>query len=429
MKYLTLSNNIFIHNRKNMCNNLINNSLCIIKSNSEYLKSGDQSFVFKQNADLFYLTGIDQEDTILLLFPSFSNPIYREVLFIKHTNSQIAQWEGNKLSLIEAQNQSGIKNVHWLSEFDNILSSLVFYCDYIYLNTNENDRNSGSVIDGNSFFINEIKKKYPLHHFLRAAPLFKQLRAVKSQAEVDLIKIACGITKDAFNRVLKFVKPNVTEYEIEAEVIHEFIKQRATGHAYTPIIASGKNACILHYNDNNQICADGDVVLFDFGAEYANYNADMSRAIPVNGKFTQRQKAVYNAVLHVMKEAKQMLLPGTVWNDYHDEVGKIMTAELVKLNLLSKHDVAKQDPKMPAYKKYFMHGTSHHLGLDVHDLASRYQAFAVGNVLTCEPGIYIKEENLGIRLENNILISPNGPIDLMADIPIEADEIEQLMHS
>jgi Xaa-Pro aminopeptidase len=427
MKYTKLSNNIFTYNRDNLCNLLQNNSLCIIKSNNEYLKSGDQSFEFKQNADLFYLTGIDQEDTILLLFPSFSNPTYREVLFIKHTSAQIAQWEGKKLSLTEASNQSGIKNVQWVSAFDTVLSSLVFYCANIYLNTNENDRNSNLLVDGSLLFVNEIKKKYPLHNFLRAAPIFKQLRAVKSEGEVDLIKVACGITKDAFVRVLKFVKPLVTEYEIEAEIIHEFIKQRATGHAYAPIIASGKNACVLHYNNNNQICANGDVILFDFGAEYANYNADMSRAIPVNGKFTQRQKAVYNAVLHVMTEAKKMLLPSTVWSDYHEEVGKIMTAELIKLNLLSKHDVQKQDPKMPAYKKYFMHGTSHHLGLDVHDLASRYQPFAVGNILTCEPGIYIKEENLGIRLENNILITPNGPLDLMADIPIEAEEIEQLM--
>jgi len=429
MKYQKIAKNLFENNRNIFYNSLINNSLCIIKSNPQYVRNGDQSFAFKQNSDLFYLSGIDQEDTILLLFPSFSNPIYREVLFIKHTNAQIAQWEGKKLSLEDARNQSGIQNVQWLSEFDSILSTLIYYCENIYLNSNENDRNSDSYIDGNKFFITEIKNKYPLHNYYRAAPIFRKIRAVKSQAEVDLINIACSITKDAFTRVLKFVKPLVTEYEIEAEIIHEFIKQRATGHAYTPIIASGKNACVLHYNDNNQICANGDVILFDFGAEYANYNADMSRTIPVNGKFTQRQKAVYNAVLHVMKEAKKMLVAGTIWNDYHDEVGKIMTNELIKLNLLSKHDVEKQDNKMPAYKKYFMHGTSHHLGLDVHDLASRYQAFEVGNVLTCEPGIYIKEENLGIRLENNILITLNGPVDLMADIPIEVEEIEYLMNS
>ncbi|TAF45502.1 MAG: M24 family metallopeptidase [Sphingobacteriales bacterium] len=429
MKYNKINKNIFIQNRLNFTKLLTNNSLCILKSSNQYLKSGDQAFDFKQNADLFYLSGIIQEDSILLLFPSCINQFYSEVLFIKHSNAHIEQWEGKKLTIKAAQEISGIQNVQCVADFDNILASLVYYADNIYLNTNENDRNSDLVVDGNKLFVNEIKLKYPLHHFIRAAPLFRQLRAVKSNLEVDLIKLACGITRDAFNRVIKFVKPNVYEYEIEAEVIHEFIKQRATGHAYTPIIASGKNACILHYNDNNQICADGDVVLFDFGAEYANYNADMSRAIPVNGKFTTRQKAVYNAVLHVFNEAKKMLLPGTIWSHYQDEVGKIMTDQLIKLNLLTKHDVQKQDPKMPAYKKYFMHGTSHHLGLDVHDLASRYQAFAVGNVLTCEPGIYIKEENLGIRLENNIYISPDGPVDLMANIPIEADEIEYLMQT
>jgi Xaa-Pro aminopeptidase len=252
---------------------------------------------------------------------------------------------------------------------------------------------------------------------------------VKSAVEVALTSKACNITRDAFIRVLKFVKPGVAEYEIEAEIIHEFIRQRATGHAYTPIIASGANANILHYNDNNQVCKDGDIILFDFGAEYANYNADMSRSIPVNGRFTKRQKDVYNAVLHVMKEAQKMLIVGTIWNEYHDEVGKIMESELIKLGLLDKHDVAKQDPKIPLYKKYFMHGTSHHLGLDVHDFASRYKPFEVGNMLTCEPGIYIQEEGLGIRLENNILITREGNIDLMADIPLEAEEIESIMNS
>ena len=429
MKYTPIHNETYIYNRDNFCKKLTNDAICIIKANNEYLRSGDQGFDFKQNADLFYLTGIDQEDTILVLFPTFHDAKFKEILFLKHTSPQIAIWEGHKLTLDEAKEQSGIQNVVWLSEFESVLASLVYYAKNIYLNTNENDRNSGLLIDGNLNFIKEFKQKYPLHVFFRAAPIFKELRAIKSESEVNLIQTACNITRDTFNRVLRFVKPGVTEYEIEAEIIHEFIKQRATGHAYAPIIASGKNACVLHYNQNNQVCKDGDVILFDFGAEYANYNADMSRAIPVNGRFTKRQKDVYNAVLYVMKEAKKMLVPGTVWNEYHLEVGKIMTDELIKLNLLTKHDVEKQDSKLPAYKKYFMHGTSHHLGLDVHDLASRYQPFAVGNVLTCEPGIYILEENLGIRLENNILITNNGPVDLMADIPIEADEIEELMNS
>ncbi len=429
MKYKKINREFFINNRDKFVKQLKYNSLCILNSNFEFLKSGDQTFNFKQNADIFYLTGIDQADTILLLFPDFDTKMYCEVLFIKYTSAQIALWEGNKLTLEEAQLQSGIKTVLWVSDFDNILATLVFYAQNIYLNTNENERNQHNLIDGNAKFIQNIKQKYPLHTFLRAAPIFKQLRAIKSETEVELITTACNITKDAFNKVLKFVKPNVTEYQIEAEIIYEFIKQRATGHAYSPIIASGKNACILHYNDNSQICKDGDVILMDFGAEYANYNADLSRSIPVNGKFTKRQKNVYNSVLNVMKEAKKMLVAGTVWLEYQEEVGKIMTDELISLNLLTKHDVEKQDPKKPAYKKYFMHGVSHHLGLDVHDLASRYQPFAIGNILTCEPGIYIFEENLGIRLENNILITEDGPLDLMANIPIEIDEIETLMNA
>jgi Xaa-Pro aminopeptidase len=274
-----------------------------------------------------------------------------------------------------------------------------------------------------------LRAKYPLHHYERSAVILRDLRAVKSSIEVELTKKACEITRDAFIRVLKFVKPGVAEYEIEAEITHEFLKQRATGHAYSPIIASGKNAIVLHYTDNNQVCNEGDVILFDFGAEYANYNADMSRSIPVNGHFTKRQRAVYNAVLRVMRAATKLLVAGTNWNDYHDEVGKIMTGELIDLGLLDKHDVAKQDPKMPLYKKYFMHGTSHHLGLDVHDFASRYKPFEEGNILTCEPGIYIQEEGLGIRIENDILITAGGNIDLMADIPVEAEHIEEIMNS
>lgn len=429
MKYKSIANIFFINNRKIFAKKLKNNSLCIINSNYEFIKSGDQTFNFKQNADIFYLTGIDQAETILLLFPDFHTKMYTEVLFIKYTSAQIALWEGNKLTIEEARFQSGVKNVMWLSDFDSILVTLIYHAQNIYLNSNENERNNNNLIDGNTNFIKVLKQKYPLHNFLRAAPIFKQLRSVKSQIEVELIKTACNITKDAFNRVLKVVKPNITEYEIEAEIIYEFIKQRATGHAYSPIIASGKNACVLHYNDNNQTCKNGEMILMDFGAEYANYNADLSRTIPVNGKFTKRQRDVYSSVLNVMIEAKKMLVAGTVWPQYQNEVGKIMTSELIGLKLLTKHDVEKQDPKMPAYKKYFMHGTSHHLGLDVHDLASRFEPFAVGNVLTCEPGIYIQEEKLGIRLENNILLTENGPIDLMANIPIEVDEIENLMNT
>lgn len=428
MKYQIKDSTLPAKSRENFSLNLKKNSLAVINANDECLRSGDQTFPFKQNPDLFYLTSVDQEQTILLIYPDCPNPLYKEVLFLRQTSEHIAVWEGHKYTKEQAKAVSGIQNIYWLEDFWSIFSSIINYADNIYLNTNENDRYAHTVAYRDIRFIEEVKSKYPLHHYERAAPIFRKLRAIKSETELNYIQKGCNITSDAFRRVLNFVKPNVGEWEIEAEIIHEFIRQQSTGHAYSPIIASGKNACILHYNDNNQVCKDGEVILFDFGAEYGNYNADMSRSIPVNGKFTKRQKEVYNAALHVMKEATKMLVPSTIWNDYQDEVGKIMSAELIKLGLLDKHDVAKQDPKIPAYKKYFMHGTSHHLGIDVHDFASRYEPFAVGNVLTCEPGIYIPAEGLGIRLENNIYISNDGPVDLMAAIPIEAEEIEELMN-
>ncbi len=363
------------------------------------------------------------------MYPDCPNSVYKEVLFLRQTNEHIAVWEGHKYTKDEARAASGIQQVYWLSEYENILHSIINYADNIYINTNENDRASFMVPYRDLRMLNDLRSKYPLHNYERSALIMRDLRAVKSDIEVQLTQKAIAITKDAFERVLKFTKPGVTEYEIEAEIIHEFIRQRATGHAYNPIIASGKNAIVLHYIDNNQVCNDGDVILFDFGAEYGNYNADMSRSIPVNGRFTKRQRDVYNAVLRVMNAAKEMLVEGTIWNEYHEEVGKVMTGELIDLGLLTKHDVEKQDPKMPAYKKYFMHGTSHHLGIDVHDFASRYKPFEAGNILTCEPGIYIPAENLGIRLENNILITKGGNIDLMADIPLEADHIEEIMNS
>jgi len=429
MKYIPVDNNLFTINRKSFVSRIKPQSVALFFSSDEFPRSGDQAFLFKQNPDFFYLSGIDQEQSILLLFPHCPNPLYREVLFLRQTNEHIAVWEGHKYTKEEAKTASGIQNIYWLSDFDNILHSIINYADNIYINTNENDRYAHTVPYRDIRMLEDLRRKYPLHNYERAALIMRDLRVVKSTTEVELTKKACAITRDAFIRVLKFVKPGVTEYEIEAEVIHEFIRQRATGHAYSPIIASGKNANVLHYVDNNQVCNDGDVILFDFGAEYGNYNADMSRSIPVNGRFTPRQRQVYDAVLRVMRAATQMLIEGTVWNEYHDEVGKIMTGELIGLGLLTKHDVEKQDPKMPAYKKYFMHGTSHHLGLDVHDFASRYKPFEVGNLLTCEPGIYIPAEGLGIRLENNILITKGGNVDLMADIPVEAEEIEEIMNS
>ena len=429
MKYPLVDRQLFEINRQNFTKRLSANSIAIFQSNDEFPRSGDQTHSFKQNADLFYLSGIDQEETILFLFPDCPNPLYKEVLFLRQTNEHIAVWEGHKLTIQEAKNVSGIDTIYWLDEFWNILPAIISYAESIYLNTNENDRYAHKVPYRDIRFIEKIKNLYPLHNYKRAALIMRELRPVKSEIEIELTKKACEITRDAFVRILKFIKPGVAEYEIEAEIIHEFIRQRATGHAYNPIIASGKNANILHYNDNNQICKDGDVILFDFGAEYANYNADMSRSVPVSGRFTKRQKDVYNAVLRIMKEARKMLLPGTIWNDYHAEVGKIVEFELIGLGLLDKQDIAKQDSKAPLYKKYFMHGTSHHLGLDVHDFASRYKPFEAGNLLTCEPGIYIPKEGLGIRIENNILITKNGNIDLMDDIPVEAEEIEAIMNS
>ncbi|MCR8558596.1 aminopeptidase P N-terminal domain-containing protein [Mucilaginibacter sp. BJC16-A38] len=429
MKYLPVNNEVFTYNRKNFVSRLKPCSIAIFNANDEFPRNGDQTFIYKQNPDFFYLTGIDQEQSVLILYPDCPNPLYREVLFLRQTNEHIAIWEGHKYTKEEARTASGIDNIYWLNDFDAILHTIINYAEHIYINTNENDRYSHTVPYRDIRLLDTLRTKYPLHKYERSALIMRDLRVVKSPIEIDLTKKACEITRDAFVRVLKFVKPGITEYEIEAEITHEFLRQRATGHAYSPIIASGKNAIVLHYIDNNQVCKDGDVVLFDFGAEYANYNADMSRSIPVSRRFTKRQRNVYDAVLRVMRAATKMIVAGAVLNEYQDEVGKIMTDELIGLGLLDKHDVAKQDPKMPLYKKYFMHGTSHHLGLDVHDFASRYKAFEVGNILTCEPGIYIAEEGLGIRIENDVLITANGNIDLMEDIPVEAEHIEEIMNS
>ena len=428
MKYTAPDASLFVLNRKNFAQRLKPKSIAIFNANDEQLRSGDQNFAFKQNPDLFYLSGIDQEQSILILFPDCPNPIYREVLFLRQTNDHIKVWEGHKYTKEGAQQASGIQQIFWLDEFWTVLQSIIHYAENIYLNTNENDRSVYEVPYRDLRFIQQLKERYPLHQYERSALILRDLRPVKSEIEVQLTKKACEITRDAFVRVLKFTKPGVSEYEIDAEIIHEFIRQRATGHSYNPIIASGPNANILHYNDNIQVCKAGDVILFDFGAEYANYNADMSRSIPVSGRFSPRQKEVYNAVLRVMRAATKLLVSGTIWNEYHDEVGRIMEAELIGLGLLDKQAVVKQNPAAPLYKKYFMHGTSHHLGIDVHDFASRYKAFEVGNILTCEPGIYIPEEGLGIRIENNILITKNGNIDLMADIPVEVEELEDIMN-
>jgi Xaa-Pro aminopeptidase len=428
MKYSTIKSDLFIENRKRFNEKLKPKGMAIIHSNDEFPRSGDQNYPFHQNPDLFWLTGIDQEESIFISFPDSPIPAYREILFLKKTNEHIAIWEGHKYTKEEAFQTSGIRSIFWLDDYKNIFPMLMHHCEYVYLNSNENDR----YVHINEYrdirYAKQLMQQYPMHKYERAAPIFRELRAVKTSYEVELLQTACDITDKAFRRVLGFVKPGVMEYEIEAEIIHEFIRNRATGHAYNPIIASGPSAIVLHYNDNNKECKDGDVILLDFGAEYANYNADLSRSIPVSGKFTSRQKEVYNAVLRVMKAATNMLVEGTILDEYHKEVGKLMESELIALKLLDKHDVSKQNPDMPLYKKYFMHGTSHFLGLDVHDIGNRYEKMKAGMVFTCEPGIYIPEEGLGIRLENDILITTNGNIDLMANIPIEAEEIESLMN-
>lgn len=427
MKYQPLPQKLYIENRKKFTGLLKPNSVAVFNSNDEMPRNGDGTFPFRQNSDLLWLTGIDQEQTVLVLFPDAPMDSWKEILFLRKTSEKIAIWEGHKYTIEEARAATGIQNIMWVDELNNMLPVLMNHASTIYVNLNENDRYSSPVPYREMRFANELKEKYPSYRFERSGPLMAELRAVKSEEEIKVMQVAMDITGKAFRRVLGFVKPGVMEYEIEAEVTHEFLINRATGHAYTPIIASGRNACVLHYIENNKPCKDGDVILMDFGAEYANYAADLTRCIPVNGKFTSRQRDVYNAVLRVMRAATKMLVPGNTIEKYHAEVGKIMEEELIGLNLLNRDDVKKQDANNPLYKKYFMHGTSHFLGLDVHDIGDKYKPMKAGMVFTCEPGIYILEENLGIRIENDILITEKGPVDLMASIPIEAEEIEEMM--
>ncbi len=429
MKYQPLNPELFKLNRSRFASMMLNNAIAIFQSNDMMPRNGDLFYPFRQNSDFFYLSGIDQEESVLVLFPNCPKEGFEEVLFLKETNEHIAVWEGHKYTKEEARKTSGIQKVYWLSEMDSILNEMILLARRIFVNSNENDRFSSDVPSRDIRKAAELKAKYPAHKYHRSQAILKKLAPIKSKYEVEVIQQAIDITNKTFGKVLKFVKPGVYEYEIEAEIIAEFLRNRATDHAYYPIIASGKNACVLHYVENNKACKDGDVILMDFGCEYGNYASDLSRSIPVNGRFSKRQKEVYNAVLRVMDLAKQMLVPGNTLTEYHKEVGLIMEKELLALKLISKADIKNQDPDWPAYKKYFMHGTSHHMGLDVHDLANRYDPFMSGNVFTCEPGIYIPEENLGIRLENDILITDGGPVDLMADIPILADEIEDLMNS
>ena len=423
-KYSNPSKELFIKNRAKLSNKIIDGGMAVFHSNDEVPRNGDAYFTFCQQSDIYYLTGIDQEDTILVLFPSSPNPMYRELLFIKETSEQIAIWDGARLTQNQAHEVSGINNVYWYHEFWRTIHAAFLLSETIYLNLNENDRFTDKVTYAGLRFAQDIIAKYPAHSIKRSAPILADLRMRKEPEEIEQLKKAIAITKKGFDRLLKFVQPGIMEYEVEAELIHEFIRNRSRGFAFDPIIAGGSNACVLHYIDNNKALKDGDLLLLDFGAEYGNYNGDLSRTIPVNGKFTQRQKDVYNAVLNVQRFAKTLLKPGISIPSYHEEVCKFMTEELMKLNLLTTEDV-KSNPK--AFMKYYMHGTSHHLGLDVHDVMHRWGNLDVNNVVTVEPGIYIREEGIGIRIENDVVITENGVVDLMEDFIIEVEEIEAAM--
>jgi len=429
MKYQRINNKLFINNRKNLIKQLKPNSIVILNSNDILPTNADGLMPFKQNNDLFYLTGIEQEETILLLFPDSPEERFKEILFIREVNEELILWEGDKLTVKEASDISGIKTVRFLPEFDDILNYLTSDAEHIYLNSNEYKRAAVEVETRDDRFIKKCKAKYPLHYYCRIAPLIYRLRARKSDIEIDLMKKACELTEKGFRRILSFVKPGVTETEVEAEFIHEFIRNNGAPADYEPIIASGIDSCTLHYIKNNKTCKDGDVLLIDFAASYANYNADMTRTIPVNGKLTARQKRVYNAVLRVLKETRKLLKPGARLLKIFEKNRALIEKELIDLGLLKMADIKKQNPDKPLSSKYYPHNVSHFLGLDVHDVGYFDEPLAPGMVLTCEPGIYIREEGFGIRLENNILINQNGNTDLFENIPIEADEIEDLMNS
>ena len=429
MRYEPISRDLFIHNRKNFMAAMKPNSLAVFNSNDIYPIGADSTIPFQQDRNLYYLSGVDQEESVLVLFPDAPKKEHREILFLKETNEHIAVWEGEKIDEEKALALTGVKTVYWLKDFYKIFNELMAQSEIVYINTNEHYRANVETETREMRFNKWLRENYPAHQVAKSNPILQRLRSVKHDLEIEVMQKACDITNKAFRRVLNFMKPGVWEYEIEAEVMHEFLMCRSRGFAYTPIIASGINATVLHYIENKHQCKDGDLILFDFGAEYANYCSDMSRTIPVNGRFTERQKEIYNAVNKVKKEATKLLVPGTDWTEYHKEVGKMMTSELLSLKLLDKADVQNEDPKWPAYKKYFMHGTSHHIGLDTHDYGLLHEPMKANQIFTVEPGIYIPNENMGVRLEDDVVIQEQGePLNLMGDIPIEIEEIEDLMN-
>ena len=430
MKYLPIDSKLFKRNRSKFVSQMLPNSIAVFNSNDIFSTGADSTLPFYQHRNIFYLSGVDQEESILVLNPNANNPAHKEILFLKETNDHIAIWEGAKLNKDQAKSSTGIQSIYWLDEFETIFSKLMTNVNIVYFNNNNHYRKAVEMQTREDRFLIWLKSNYPERKIEYSFPIMEKLRGVKEPEEIELIQKACDITEKGFRRVLKFLKPGVMEFHVEAEYSHEFLRNRSKGFAYTPIIASGYNACILHYINNNMQCKDGDMLLMDVGAEYANYSSDMTRTIPVNGRFTDRQKSVYQAVLNVKNEASKMLIPGTLWKEYHVEVGKLMTSELISLGLLDKSDIQNQNHKNPAYKKYFMHGTSHHMGLDTHDYGDLKTPMVANMVFTVEPGIYIPDENLGIRLEDDVVIKNSGtPINLMKSIPIEIEEIEEIMNS
>lgn len=427
MKYLPLNPEIFVQNRQRFVRQMQKNSIAIFVSNDEVPSNGDAIYAFKQNSDLFWLSGVTQEDSMVILFPDNPDPKYREVLVLVRPNELKEKWDGKRLRVKEAQEMSGIKTIVWLDSLDGLLQPWIHLADNIYLDSNENDRKASLVRSRDYRFIDEMKSRYPLHSYLRAAKIMKELRAIKTSHEVEVLQKAIDITDSTFRRLLKFIKPGVMEYEIEAEIFHSFLSQRATGPAYGSIIASGDRARTLHYVSNSEECKDGEMLLMDFGAEYGGYCADLTRTVPVNGKFTRRQKTVYNACLAIHNYCKSILKPGITIVDYTDKVGEEATQQFLKIGLIRKSDVKNEDPENRAYRKYLYHGISHHLGVDVHDLGTKTDPIKAGMVFTIEPGIYIEEEQMGIRIENNFWITRNGNVDLMKNIPITVEEIESLM--
>lgn len=430
MRYQPISSSLFKKNREKFMSRMQPKSLAVFNSNDIYPIGADSTIPFQQDRNIYYLSGVDQEESILVLFPDAADKKHREILFVRETNEHIAVWEGEKLNKSTAYKTSGVKTVYWLKDFETVFHGLMAQADTIYINTNEHYRAAHDTQTREDRFNNWVKDNYPAHQVAKSNPILQHLRSVKEPEELEVMQHACRITEKGFKRILEFVKPGVKEYEIQAEFMHEFLRNRSRGFAYTPIVASGKNATVLHYIENKNQCDDGELILLDVGAEYANYSSDMSRVVPVNGRFTERQKDIYNAVKRVKDKATKLLVPGAYWKSYHEEVGDLMTDELLNLGLLDKADVKDQDPNWPAYKKYFMHGTSHHIGLDTHDYGLLHEPIEANQVFTVEPAIYLPDEGFGIRLEDDVVVQEKGePKNLMKDIPIDIEEIEELMNS